>query len=214
MNIIKLRNVKKSFKNIELFDNVNMDIEKGKIYGLVGPNGSGKSVLFKIICGFIKPDEGEVLIHPDFMNTRNNFPSSFGLIIDRPAYISNKTGFENLKRLASIQNKISETHIKSTMKKVGLDWTIKQKVEKYSLGMKQKLAIAQAIMEEQDVLILDEPFNGLDEDSIIVIRHLLIQLNNEGKTIVLTSHNKEDILALCDVVYKVKNQTLILQSEA
>src|SRR3954452_7362403 len=177
MTIISIKNVKKVFKNIELFNNINIDFKRGKIYGLVGPNGSGKSVLFKMICGFIKPDSGEINIHPDFMDIKHDFPKSFGIIIDRPAYISSKTGFENLKRLASIQNKISEEHIKKIMIQVGLDWATKQKVRNYSLGMKQKLSIAQAIMENQEILILDEPFNGLDKNSVTTIRGLLKELN-------------------------------------
>lgn len=213
MEIISIKNVTKSFKNIELFNDINIDFHRGKIYGLIGHNGSGKSVLFKMICGFVKPDSGEINIHPDFMDTKHDFPKSFGIIIDRPAYISNKTGFENLKRLAGIQNTISEEDIKKTMNQVGLDWSAKQKVRNYSLGMKQKLSIAQAIMENQEVLILDEPFNGLDKNSVTSIRELLLDLNKRGKTIILTSHNQEDIDALCDVVYKIQNLNIITHSE-
>lgn len=209
MVLISLKNVKKSFKNIELFNDINIEFKRGKIYGLIGPNGSGKSVLFKMICGFIKPDSGEIYIHSDFMDAKHDFPRSFGIIIDRPAYISNKTGFENLKRLAGIQNIISEEDIKKTMIQVGLEWDAKQKVKDYSLGMKQKLSIAQAIMENQEVLILDEPFNGLDKNSVISIRKLLLDLHKEGKTIILTSHNQEDIVCLCEVVYEIEDLNVI-----
>lgn len=213
MIIINIKNTSKAFKNVELFNNINISFKKGKVYGLTGPNGSGKSVLFKMICGFIKPDSGEIKIHPDFMDAKHDFPKSFGIIIDRPAYISNKTGFENLKRLASIQNNISEEHIKKTMLQVGLEWDIEQKMKNYSVGMKQKLSLGQAIMENQEVLILDEPFNGLDKNSVTSIRKLLLDLNKEGKTIILTSHSQEDIDALCDVVYEIENLNIITHSD-
>ena len=211
MKIIELKKVSKSFNNSLLLKNVSISFEKGKIYGITGSNGSGKSVLFKMICGFIKPDEGEIFFHSDFKDPKNDFPNSCGIIIDRPAYIANKTGFENLKRLASIQNKISDDHIKNTMKKLGLDWKLTQKVKDYSLGMKQKLAVAQAIMENQKLLILDEPFNGLDKESVLNLHNLLKDLNREdGKTIIFTSHNQEDILMLSDEVYEIIEKELIL----
>lgn len=213
MNIISVKNVNKTFNNIELFNDINIEFHKGKIYGLVGPNGSGKSVLFKMICGFIKPDSGKIDIHEDFMDKKQNFPNSFGVIIDRPAYLASKTGFENLKRLANIQNIISEQNIKDTMERVGLDWKLKQKVKNYSLGMKQKLSIAQAIMENQEVLILDEPFNGLDKKSVESIRNLILELKRDGKTIIFTSHNQEDITKLCDIVYEIEEAKVICQSE-
>ncbi len=200
MNGIELRNVSKSFKGLSLFENVSVSFEKGKIYGIVGHNGSGKSVLFKMMCGFVFPDQGSVLVNGIELGKNKRFPENFGIIIDKPGYLGDKTGFENLKYLAAIQNKISDEKIKETLEMVGLQYTLKQKVKHYSLGMKQKLAIAQAIMEDQDVLLLDEPFNGLDVDSVENIRNLLKSLNQEGKTIILTSHHNEDIELLCEHV--------------
>ncbi|KXH84143.1 multidrug ABC transporter ATP-binding protein [Sporosarcina sp. HYO08] len=209
-----MENVGKAFNKSVLFKNVNISFDRGRIYGVVGSNGSGKSVLFKIICGFIQPDTGRVNIHSDFKQPKENFPKSCGIIIDRPAYIANKTGFENLKRLAMIQNKISDEDIKETMNKVGLDWGLKQKVKHYSLGMKQKLSIAQAIMENQQLLILDEPFNGLDKKSVAAMRQLFTDLNKkEGKTIIFTSHNQEDILKLSDIIYEIDNQQISICHE-
>ncbi|WP_156450380.1 ATP-binding cassette domain-containing protein [Sporosarcina sp. HYO08] len=214
MKIIQMENVGKAFNKSVLFKNVNISFDRGRIYGVVGSNGSGKSVLFKIICGFIQPDTGRVNIHSDFKQPKENFPKSCGIIIDRPAYIANKTGFENLKRLAMIQNKISDEDIKETMNKVGLDWGLKQKVKHYSLGMKQKLSIAQAIMENQQLLILDEPFNGLDKKSVAAMRQLFTDLNKkEGKTIIFTSHNQEDILKLSDIIYEIDNQQISICHE-
>ncbi|NWN86893.1 MAG: ABC transporter ATP-binding protein [Staphylococcus sp.] len=209
MKVIQMENVSKGFNKSILFKNVNISFDKGKIYGVFGPNGSGKSVLFKIICGFIQPDRGKVNIHSDFKQPKDNFPKSCGIIIDHPAYIANKTGFENLKRLAIIQDKISDDDIIETMNKVGLDWKLKQKVKHYSIGMKQKLSIAQAIMENQQLLILDEPFNGLDKKSVANMRQLFTDLNKtEGKTIIFTSHNQEDILMLADTIYEIDNQQI------
>ncbi len=208
MNLIELRNVSKSFKGLSLFENLSVSFEKGKIYGIVGHNGSGKSVLFKMMCGFIFPDQGSVIVNGEELGKNKRFPPNFGIIIDKPGYLSDKTGYENLRYLADIQNKISDERIKEVLEKVGLSHTILQKVKNYSVGMKQKLAIAQAIMEDQDILLLDEPFNGLDVDSVENIRDLLKSLNNQGKTIFLTSHNKEDIDILCDHVFRVRHHSL------
>lgn len=208
MSLIELRNVSKSFKGLSLFENLSVSFEKGKIYGIVGHNGSGKSVLFKMMCGFIFPDQGSVIVNGEELGKNKRFPENFGIIIDKPGYLGDKTGFENLRYLADIQNKISDEKIKEILERVGLSHTIMQKVKNYSLGMKQKLAIAQAIMEDQEILLLDEPFNGLDVDSVENIRDLLKSLNNQGKTIFLTSHNNEDIDILCDHVFRVRNYSL------
>ncbi|AWI14041.1 multidrug ABC transporter ATP-binding protein [Caldibacillus thermoamylovorans] len=208
MSLIELRNISKSFKGLPLFENLSVSFEKGKIYGIVGHNGSGKSVLFKMICGFIFPDEGRIFVNGEELGKNKRFPENFGIIIDRPGFLGDKTGFGNLRYLADIQNKISDEKIKEVMEKVGLHYSIKQNVKNYSVGMKQKLAIAQAIMEDQEVLLLDEPFNGLDVDSVENIRNLLKELNKEGKTILLTSHNNEDIEILCEHVFRIGNYSL------
>ncbi|MBS4189807.1 ATP-binding cassette domain-containing protein [Bacillus sp. FJAT-49705] len=208
MSFIEINHVSKSFKGITIFENLNFTVEKGKIYGIIGHNGSGKSVLFKLICGFIFPESGKIIVDGEELGTNKRFPNSFGIIIDRPGYIAGKTGFENLKALAMIENKISNDKIKQTMEMVGLQPEAKQKVKNYSLGMKQKLAIAQAIMEDQQTLILDEPFNALDIDSVGNIRQLLQGFREEGRTIILTSHNQDDINLLCDEVYRINNYRL------
>ncbi len=208
MSLIELRNISKSYKGLTLFENTSATFEKGKIYGIIGHNGSGKSVLFKMMCGFVFPDQGSIFVNGEELGKNKRFPENFGIIIDKPGYLGDKTGFENLRYLADIQNKISDEKIKEVMEKVGLHHTIKQKVKNYSLGMKQKLAIAQAIMEDQEVLLLDEPFNGLDVDSVENIRSLIMGLNKEGKTIILTSHNNEDIDILCEHVFRVRNYSL------
>lgn len=209
MSIIELENVSKSFNGVILFECVNLNINKGNIYGFVGPNGSGKSVLFKMVCGFIFPDGGSISVNgTEIGNNKNRFPENVGIILEKPGYIANKSGFENLKDLSLIRNKISDSMIRKTMKLAGLNPDSKQKVKNYSLGMKQKLAIVQAIMEDQKIIILDEPFNALDEDSVNKTRHLLRSLKDEGKTILLTSHNNEDIYSLCDYVFRINSKKI------
>jgi ABC-2 type transport system ATP-binding protein len=208
MTIISLKDVSKTYKGLTLFDGVNLNVEKGKIYGIVGPNGSGKSVLFKMICGFVFPDHGAIFVEGKEIGKSKRFPENFGIIIDRPGYIATKTGFQNLKELSLIRGKINDEKIVKTMEMVGLQPKAKQKVKNYSLGMKQKLAIAQAIMEDQQMLILDEAFNALDADSVERIRNLLLSFKDEGRTILLTSHNQEDINILCDHVFRINKYKL------
>ena len=206
MNIISIQNVSKSFGKHKVLDNINLNCEKGFIYGIVGYNGSGKTVLFKSICGFIKPDKGIITIK----GKPNSDISSFnlGVIIEAPAYISELSGIDNLIYLYEIKNKRNKKHVEEVMKLVGLDPLIKKKVSKYSMGMKQRLAIAQAIMEGQDILILDEPMNGLDKQGVEDMRNLFTGLRDEGKTIILASHNREDIDILCDHVYEIDSGKL------
>lgn len=208
MSLIQLEEISKSFKGNLLFEQAIASFESGRIYGIIGHNGSGKSVLFKMICGFIAPDRGSIKIDLKYRSKRSTFPKNFGVIVDRPGYIPGKSGFDNLKKLADIQRLITDQEIKNAMLRVGLQPDSKQKVKHYSLGMKQKLALAQAIMENQEVLLLDEPFNGLDQDSVNNIRNMLLEFKTAGKTILLTSHNKEDIDLLCDHVYRINQRKL------
>lgn len=208
MEMIKLEQVTKGYQGNPLFADVDLTIQKGDIVGITGPNGSGKSVLFKMICGFIHPDVGTITVRNEQLGPTRRFPENVGVIIDRPGYIAHKSGFENLKQLAAIRKVITDADIEQAMRTVGLQPGNRQKVKQYSLGMKQKLAIAQAIMEQQDVLILDEAFNALDHDSVLRLRELLLSFKKEGKTIILTSHNQQDIDALCDSVYRINQGRL------
>nr|WP_089153389.1 ATP-binding cassette domain-containing protein [Paenibacillus rubinfantis] len=208
MSIIQLDKIDKSFRGNLLFEQASASFESGRIYGIIGHNGAGKSVLFKMICGFIKPDRGLIHIDPKYRAKRSSFPRNFGVIIDRPGYIPGRSGFDNLKKLADIQRIITDKEITDVMQRVGLDPESKQKVKHYSLGMKQKLALAQAIMENQEVLLLDEPFNGLDQASVSNIRDMMLEYKKVGKTILLTSHNKEDIDLLSDHVYQINQRKL------
>ncbi len=205
---IVLKNVSKSFGNEAVLKSVNLSCQKGEIYGVCGRNGSGKTVLLKIICGLMKPDEGEVNVCGKQIGKDCDFPQSIGVVIEHPGFLKGKSGFENLKYLAKIKKKITDREICEAMTKVGLDGTDKKKVGKYSMGMRQRLGIAQAIMEDPEVLLLDEPINGLDAQCTEKVRELLLELKEKGKVIILVSHNKEDISILCDKVYEIHDGEL------
>lgn len=200
-NMIEITNLCKSFKDTKVLNDITIKIKKGNIIGIIGRNGSGKTVLFKCICGLISPTKGTVKINNKILGKDMDIPDNIGAIIETPGFLPNYNGFKNLKFLAMIKNQISNKHIKDTIKLVGLNPDSKKHVGKYSLGMRQRLGIAQAIMENPDILILDEPMNGLDNDGVKDMRKLFLSLKEQGKTILLASHNKEDIEALCDEVY-------------
>ena len=200
MEII-VKDLSKKFKKVTVLENINMKFESGKIYGIVGRNGSGKSVFLKILCSFYKPTTGEILFDNVNYNSNNNFPPSVRALIENPTFFPDLTGFENLKLLSSIQNKIGEEIIK-TLDQVNLLSEKDKKYSEYSLGMKQKLGIAQVLMENPDVMIFDELFNGIEEKTVEKIRNILLELKNQNKIIIVTSHIKEDIDVLSDEVYK------------
>ncbi len=207
-NSIIVEHVSKAYGSEKVLKNVSMTCEPGKIYGIVGKNGSGKTVLFRTICGFAKPDSGSVIVSGKEVGKETDFPESLGMIIEHPGFLFASSGFSNLRYLARIKKKIGDDEIKETMRLVGLDWRLKKWVGRYSMGMRQRLGIAQAIMEDPDIIILDEPMNGLDASGVSDIRRLLLKLKEEGKTILLASHNEEDIRVLCDEVYKMEDGLL------
>lgn len=209
--IISIENLTKRFGDVTALENVNLNMEKGKIYGIVGRNGSGKTVLFKLITGYLKPTAGRVVVSGKEIGKDTDFAGNIGIIIENPGFLKGYTGFKNLAYLAGIRNIIGKKEIRESMEKVGLDPDSRKKVGKYSLGMKQRLGIAQAIMENPEILILDEPMNSLDNQGVEEIRKLLMELRDEGKTIVLASHNKEDIEILCDKVCEMDRGKLKIQ---
>lgn len=203
---IVVKQVCKSFGKHAVLENVSFQVKQGQIFGLVGNNGSGKTVLMKCICGFLKADQGEILVNGKRIGVEVDFPESIGAIIETPGFISDLTGFQNLKLLASLKGKIERQEIMESMKRVGLQPGMKKPVSKYSLGMRQRLGIAQAIMENPDILILDEPFNGLDKEGVLRMRELLKELKKQGKAMILASHNGQDIEELCDVVHDMEEK--------
>lgn len=197
---IIVENVVKIFGEEKILKNVSHAFEKGKVHGIIGNNGSGKTVMLKCICGFMQPTTGRVLVRGKEIGKDVDFPENIGIIIEAPGFLPTKTGFRNLQILASLKGKIGREEIIRTIERVGLDPAMRKPVSKYSLGMRQRLGIAQAIMEDPDLLILDEPFNGLDKHGVEDIRNIIKELKEQKKTILLVSHNGEDIRLLCDTV--------------
>ncbi|MDR2736379.1 MAG: ATP-binding cassette domain-containing protein [Gracilibacteraceae bacterium] len=200
---IRVREATKSFKDNIVFYNVSMAAEPGEITGVVGRNGSGKTVLFKCICGFMPLTTGRITVGGHEIGREVDVPKNIGIIIEAPGFLPNYSGFRNLKFLAGIQRKIGYKQIQETMELVGLDWKSKKPVGKYSLGMRQRLGIAQAIMEDPAYLVLDEPMNGLDNTGVDDMRKLFLYLRELGKTILVASHDANDIDILCDRVYEI-----------
>lgn len=208
--LLKVCDVSKSFRGEQVLRNVNLEFESGKIYGIVGRNGSGKSVLFKIISGFLQPDSGYVSANGKVVGKDVDFPADMGVIIENPGFIWYQSAKANLEYLAGIRKIIDRDQVAESIRKVGLDPASKKWVGRYSLGMKQRLGIAQAIMENPRLIILDEPMNGLDEQGVADMRKLFLELRDQDKLILLASHNKEDISSLCDTVYKAEQGNMTL----
>lgn len=198
--MIVIENVSKSFGEEQVLKSVTHTFEKGKIHGIVGNNGSGKTVLMKCICGFLRPDTGKILINGVQIGKDRDFPEDIGIIIETPGFLPHLSGFQNLKLLASLKRRANDHTIRAVLAQVGLDPAMKKPVGKYSLGMRQRLGLAQALMEDPELLILDEPLNGLDKHGTAHIRGIIKGLREEGKTVLLASHNQTDIDELCDTV--------------
>lgn len=205
---IKLENVSKRFKNENVLNGISYSFESGKIYSIVGRNGSGKSVLLKIIAGLYLQDKGNVLFDNKNYNMINEIPDNLGIVIEQPSFINDLTGLENLKLLASIRNVATERDIVESLEIVNLKDDMNKKYSKYSLGMRQKLSIAQAIMEHQKVILLDEPFNGIDRQSVVAIKEYLKKVKNEDKLIIITTHIVDDVVDLSDVMLYIEDGML------
>ncbi len=206
--MIEIKNVNLVLQKNQILTNISANFDRGKIHGLIGRNGSGKTMLMKCICGFVKPTEGEISVNGKRIGRDCDFPESAGIIIETPGFIPYYSGFKNLKLLASLRGKITKDDIRKTMERVGLDANLRRHVGKYSLGMKQRLGLAQAIMENPDLLVLDEPMNGLDKDGVKDMRQYLLDLKQQGKTILIASHSAEDIDVLCDTVCEMDKGVL------
>lgn len=205
--MIKIENITKKFKENTVLNNVSINFEKGKIHGLIGRNGSGKTVLMKCICGFIPVTSGSITVRNKVIS-KKNMPENIGLIIETPGFLPNYSGYRNLKFLADISGKANKNAIIRSIESVGLDPHSKKHVGKYSLGMRQRLGLAQAIMEDPDLLILDEPMNGLDKDGVKDMRDYLLKLKEQGKTMLIASHSAEDIEILFDTVCEMDKGVL------
>ena len=208
MPIIEIRKLTKKYNDTVVLNDINASFEKGLIYGLIGRNGSGKTMLLRCICGLVPTYEGQIWIEGLLATSTGRTNTDMGVIIEPPGFLHNQTGFQNLKLLASIKNRITDAEIRRAIETVGLDADMKKKVGKYSLGMRQRLAIAQAIMENPPILLLDEPFNGLDQSGIEEIHQLFEELRKKGKTILLASHSAADISRACDCVFEIEDGIL------
>ena len=202
--MIEVKNVSVTIGKNRILQDISVTFEKGKIHGLIGRNGSGKTVLMKCICGFMKPTSGAVFVEGKQIGKDVDFVPDAGVIIETPGFVPFYSGIRNLQILAALNHKIGNEEIREAMQTVGLDPGLKRHVKKYSLGMRQRLGIAQAIMENPKLLILDEPFNGLDKEGVEQMRNYFLKLKEQSVTILLTSHTNEDIRLLCDTVMEME----------
>lgn len=199
-NSIIVENAVKRFKEATVLNNISVSFEKGKVHGLIGRNGSGKTMLMKSICGIVPLTSGKITVDGKVIGKDVDIPENVGVIIETPGFLPNYSAYNNLKFLAAIKHKIGKDEIRNAIKSVGLNPDERKHVGKYSLGMRQRLGLAQAIMEDPELLILDEPMNGLDKDGVKDMRQYLLELKSQGKTILIASHSAEDIDVLCDTV--------------
>lgn len=210
---VEVRNVTKRFKETTALKDINISLEAGKIYGIIGRNGSGKTVLLKCICGLLAVTEGDISVLGQHLGDGIHVPNGIGAVIETPGFLQNISGYRNLCYLASLNAKPDRQKIRDSISSVGLDPNSKKHVGHYSLGMRQRLGLAQSIMEDPDLLILDEPMNGLDNQGVLDMRMLLKELRTRGKTIILASHSQEDITVLCDAVYQMDAGRITIKSE-
>ena len=206
---IKITDVNKTIKKAPILRDINLEFTGGKVYGLRGKNGSGKTMLMRAICGLITPDSGIIDIDGKILGKDISFPESIGVLIENPAFIGNYTGFKNLKVLASIQNRIGDEQIRKALEDIGLDPDDKRTYRKYSLGMKQKLGIAAAVMENPDIIILDEPINALDEVSVEKVHDILEEQKKRGAVIIIACHDKEELDQLSDEIIEISDGRII-----
>lgn len=211
--MITISNLSKSFKKNEVLRNINMKLEEGNIYGLNGRNGTGKSVFLKIICGIYSPSTGSVLFDGKNYNKNNLYVPNLRALIEKPNFFPELTGLENLILLSKIQNKITISDIEKTLKDVNLYSEKDKKYSEYSLGMKQKLGVAQVLMENPDIIILDEPFNGIEKSSVEKIINLLLEEKKKGKLIIISTHIREDLIKLSDTIYTFDNGEVVVEHE-
>lgn len=205
---IKVDMLTKKINGTFVLKDISCEFKCGNIYGIIGKNGSGKTMLLRAIAGLIHPTTGKITVNDKVLHRDISFPPNMGLIIEKPEFISYLTGFENLLLLAEIKHIATEEKIRTLMKQFSLNPESKQRISKYSLGMKQKIGIIQAIMENPDILILDEPFNALDENSVLMLRDLLLNFQKAGKLIIITSHHREDIESVCNHIFHMEEGTL------
>lgn len=202
---IKINDVSKVIKGNTVLNHITMEMKSGNIYGLWGINGSGKTMLMRAICGLIKPSSGTIEIDGVVLGKEFSFPENIGVMLENPSFLSGYTGYENLKLLTAIKDVIGPKEIRMALTAVGLDPDDKRKYKKFSLGMKQRLGIACAIMEDPELIILDEPFNALDDAGVSLVKKIIINLKKKGKLIILSCHDKEELETLSDKIFRLRD---------
>ena len=207
--VIEVNNVSKTINQQEILSHITLKLEEGKAYGFVGNNGSGKSMLFKTICGFVKPSSGEVIFRGKIIGKDIDFIQNAGVLIESPGFLDELSGYRNLLILAQVNNLVDPSRIREILELVGLADARNKKVKTYSLGMKQRLGIAQVLLEDPNVLILDEPFNGLDKNAVAQFRDMFVKIKEQGKTMLLASHIAGDIQLICDEVFEIDNGIIV-----
>ncbi len=212
--IIQIEHAVKTFGKTTVLQDVSLTVRKGTICGIVGRNGSGKTVLFKAVCGFYRLTSGTITVKGKRLGKDTDIPEDVGSIIETPGFLGHFSGYRNLEYLAGIRGRIGKSKIFQAIEQVGLDPRSRKHVNKYSLGMRQRLGLAQAFMEGQDILVLDEPMNGLDNQGVADMRRMLLDLKEQGKTILMASHNREDIETLCDEVYEMNGGILTQRTDS
>ena len=207
--MIQIEDVSLTIKNKQILQDIDVEFPENSVIGLVGRNGCGKTMLMKCICGFVRVSTGTITVNEKIVGSDVDFPEDMGVIIETPAFIPYYSGFRNLKMLAEFRKKVSPKRIKAVMERVGLNPELKLPVSKYSLGMRQRLGIAQAVMEKPSLLVLDEPFNGIDVDGLEQMREIILTIKKRGATIILASHNQDDINQLCDYIYFMEKGRIV-----
>lgn len=206
---LEIKNLSKSISGKSILEHIDLEMDRGRIYGLRGKNGSGKTMLMRSICGLILPTEGTIRINGEILHKDISFPRSIGALIENPGFIAEYSGFKNLSTLASIKKAVTTEEIRSLMQKMELDPDDKKKFKKYSLGMKQKIGIIAAIMEQPELIVLDEPINALDEKSVNIVKELLLEQRKRGALIIISCHDKEELEFLADEVFCLENGKVI-----
>ncbi len=206
---LEIKNLSKSISGKSILEHIDLAMDRGRIYGLRGKNGSGKTMLMRSICGLILPTEGTIRINGEILHKDISFSRSIGALIENPGFIAEYSGFKNLSTLASIKKAVTTEEIRSLMQKMELDPDDKKKFKKYSLGMKQKIGIIAAIMEQPELIVLDEPINALDEKSVNIVKELLLEQRKRGALIIISCHDKEELEFLADEVFCLENGKVI-----
>ncbi len=206
---VELKHVSKNIKGSMVLDDINVELNGGKIYGIQGVNGSGKTMMMRVISGLVRASVGEVVIDGKIIGKDISFPESIGLLIENPGLIMNYTGFENLRTLADVNNIVDDEEIRNLLRKLNLNPDDKKKVKKYSLGMKQKIGIAEAFLENPDLLILDEPFNALDSKSVEIVNGMIKEYKNNDRVIIVTCHDKQMLTELCDEIILMEEGKIV-----